>query len=299
MVRYLNAEQLTLGRNDDAEPELPVLWLNDPKGKNLTLFEEPDNAVATLSVAKKEDTEVPAKNVVAMVEGTDPTLKDQYVILSAHYDHIGTGSSPDPNDSIYNGARDNAIGVTALLSAAQYLGRYPPQRSVLFIALTAEEKGLLGSAWYAAHPLVPLNQTVFNLNTDGAGYDDTTKVTAVGLERTTAQAAITSATKSFGLEAIVDPVPEQNLYDRSDNVSFAQQGIPAVNFAPGMTSFGPAIMKNYHQVSDEVATLNFTYVEKYCEAYTLAATQIANLPDAPFWKEGDKYEPAGKKLYGE
>ena len=299
LVRYLNAEQLALGSNDDAEPQLPVLWLNDPKGKCLTLFEEADDAVATLNVAKKEDTVVPAKNVVAMVEGTDAQRKDKYVILSAHYDHIGTGSSPNPNDSIYNGARDNAIGVTALLSAAQYLGEHPPQHSVLFIALTAEEKGLLGSTWYAEHPLVPLDQTVFNLNTDGAGYDDTTKVTAIGLERTTAEATITSAADAFGLQAIVDPVPEQNLYDRSDNVSFAQKGIPAVNFAPGITSFGPAIMQHYHQVSDEVATLNINYVEKYCEAYTLAAAQIANMPDAPFWKEGDKYEPAGKKLYGE
>lgn len=300
LVRYLNAEQLTLGSNDDAaELELPLLWLNDPKGKNLTLFQDTDEQEATLTVAKKEDTVVPARNVVAMVEGTDARLKDEYIILSAHYDHIGTGSSPDPNDSIYNGARDNAIGTTALLSAAQYLGQHPPQRSVLFIALTAEEKGLLGSSWYAEHPLVPLHQTVFNLNTDGAGYDDTTKVTAIGLERTTAEAAIISASDAFGLEAIVDPVPEQNLYDRSDNVSFAQKGVPAVNLAPGMTSFGPAIMKNYHQVSDEVETLNINYVEKYCEAYTLAAQQIANLPDTPFWKEGDKYEPAGKQLYGE
>ena len=299
LVRYLNTEQLTLGSNSDtAEAKLPVLWLNDPKGKNLKTFESGKEQVATLTVAKKENTEIPAKNVVAMVEGTDAQLKNEYIVLSAHYDHIGTGSSPNPNDSIYNGARDNAIGTTALLSAAQYLGQHPPKRSVLFIALTAEEKGLLGSAWYAEHPLIPLEQTVFNLNTDGAGYDDTTKVTAIGLERTTAEAAITSASEAYGLEATLDPAPEQNLYDRSDNVSFAQKGIPAVNFAPGMTSFSPAIMKNYHQVSDEVATLNFSYVEKYCEAYTLAAAQIANLPDKPFWKEGDKYEQAGKQLYG-
>ena len=300
LVQYLNTERLSLGSNDEeAEASLPVLWLNDPQGERLTLFQEPSDQQATLTVAKKESVDIPAKNVVAMVEGTDAQLKDQYIVLSAHYDHIGTGSSPNPNDSIYNGARDNAIGTTALLSAAEYFGQHPPKRSILFIALTAEEKGLLGSAWYAEHPLVPLDQTVFNLNTDGAGYDDTTKVTAIGLERTTAEKTIISASEAFGLEAVMDPVPEQNLYDRSDNVSFAQKGIPAVNFAPGMTSFGPAIMKNYHQVSDEAATLNFAYVEKYCEAYTLAAEQIANLPDAPSWKEGDKYEEAGKKLYGE
>ena len=298
LVQYLNTEQLTLGTPDDStEQEVPLLWLNDPKGERLALFEEADQS-ATLTISPKESTDVLVKNVVAMVEGTDATLNDEYIVLSAHYDHIGTGQSPNPNDSIYNGARDNGIGVTALLSAAQYFGEHPPKRSVLFVALTAEEKGLLGSAWYAAYPLVPLEQTVFNFNTDGAGYDDTTKVTAIGLERTTAEAAITTASQAFGLEAVVDPVPEQNLYDRSDNVSFAKVGIPSVNFAPGMTSFGPEIMKNYHQVSDEVATLNFRYVEKYCEAYTLAAEQIASMSDQPFWKKGDKYESAGKALYG-
>ena len=297
LVKYLNAERLTLG-NDSTEEKLPVLWLNDPKSERLTLFQENESPEATLTIVGNASTEVPVKNVVGMVAGTDPKLKDQYLVLSAHYDHIGVGSSPDPNDSIFNGARDNAMGTTALLSAAEYFGQHPPQRSVLFIALTAEEKGLLGSAWYAAHPLIPLDQTVFNLNTDGAGYNDTTKVTAIGLERTTAEEAIISASQAVGLEAIMDPVPEQNLYDRSDNVSFAQKGIPAVNFAPGTTAFDQEIMKNYHQASDEAETLNFQYVEKYCEAYTLAAEKIANLPEAPFWKEGDKYEAAGEELYG-
>lgn len=297
LVKYLNAERLTLG-NDSTEEKLPVLWLNDPKSERLTLFQENKSPEATLTIVGNASTEVPVKNVVGMVAGTDPKLKDQYLVLTAHYDHIGVGSSPDPNDSIFNGARDNAMGTTALLSAAEYFGQHPPQRSVLFIALTAEEKGLLGSAWYAAHPLIPLDQTVFNLNTDGAGYNDTTKVTAIGLERTTAEEAIISASQAVGLEAIMDPVPEQNLYDRSDNVSFAQKGIPAVNLAPGTTAFDQEIMKNYHQASDEAETLNFQYVEKYCEAYTLAAEKIANLPEAPFWKEGDKYEAAGEELYG-
>ena len=298
LVKYLNAERLTLG-NDSTEEKLPVLWLNDPKSERLTLFQENESPEATLTIIRNASTEMAVKNVVGMVEGTDPKLKDQYLVLSAHYDHIGVGSSPDPNDSIFNGARDNAMGTTALLSAAEYFGEHPPKRSVLFIALTAEEKGLLGSAWYAAHPLIPLDQMVFNLNTDGAGYNDTTKVTAIGLERTTAEEAIASASEAVGLEAIMDPVPEQNLYDRSDNVSFAQKGIPAVNFAPGTTAFDQEIMKNYHQASDEAETLNFNYVEKYCEAYTLAAEKIANMRDRPFWKKGDKYEAAGKELYGE
>ncbi len=299
LVQYLNTERLTVDADRDTTAQkLPVLWLNDPQGERLTLFEKSKSPSAALSVAKKEETEMAVKNVVAMVEGTDPQLKNEYVVLSAHYDHIGVAVSPDPQDSIFNGARDNALGTTALLSAAQHLSAHRPKRSLLFVALTAEEKGLLGSAWYVAHPLVPLKQTVFNLNTDGAGYNDTTKVTVIGLERTTAEQSITDASQAFGLEAIQDPVPEQNLYDRSDNVSFAQKGIPAVNIAPGTTAFDAEIMKNYHQVSDEAETLNFSYVEKYCEAFTLAAERIANLPEKPYWKEGDKYEAAGAELYG-
>lgn len=300
LMQYFNTERLTLGEDQDTVAQKPpLLWLNDPQGQRLTLFQEGGGAeLATLSVAKKEEAAVPVKNVVALVQGTDPQLKNEYVVLSAHYDHIGVGASPNPRDSIFNGARDNALGTTALLSAAEYLGSHPPKRSVLFVALTAEEKGLLGSAWYVAHPLVPLRQTVFNLNTDGAGYNDTTKVTAIGLERTTAEQSITEASEAFGLEAIQDPVPEQNLYDRSDNVSFAQKGIPAVNFAPGFTAFDAEIMKNYHQVSDEVETMSSSYAEKYCEAFTLAAERIANLPEKPYWKAGDKYEAAGEELYG-
>ena len=300
LTHYFNTERLTLGADEDSASHKPsLLWLNDPQGNRLSLFQKDEAPEATLSITKKEEVMVPAKNVVAMVEGTDSQLKDEYVVLSAHYDHIGVAASPDPRDSIFNGARDNALGTTALLSAAEYLAVHPPRRSVLFVALTAEEKGLLGSAWYVAHPLVPLRQTVFNLNTDGAGYNDTTKVTAIGLERTTAEQSIMEASQAFGLEAIQDPVPEQNLYDRSDNVSFAQKGVPAVNFAPGTTAFDAEIMKNYHQVSDEAETLNFNYAEKYCEAFTLAAARIANLSEKPFWKEGDKYKAAGEALYEE
>ncbi len=300
LVQYLNTERLTVDADEDTTTQaLPVLWLNDPQGKRLVAFEVDEAPQATLSVAKKREAVVAVKNVVGRIEGTDPQLKNEYVVLTAHYDHIGVAASPNPQDSIFNGARDNALGTTALLSAAQHLGEHPPKRSVLFVALTAEEKGLLGSAWYVAHPLVPLAQTVFNLNTDGAGYNDTTKVTAIGLERTTAEQSITEASQAFGLKAIQDPVPEQNLYDRSDNVSFAQKGIPAVNFAPGTTAFDAEIMKNYHQVSDEVETLNFSYAEKYAEAFTFSAEQIANLPEKPFWKAGDKYEAAGKALYEE
>ncbi len=298
LVRYLNTEQMKVG-NATSDEELPVVWLNDGQSTLKSLFEENSGEMASLSIGSKVRQPVDTKNVVGILEGTDPDLKDEHVVLSAHYDHVGINpQATGSEDSIYNGARDNALGTTALLSAAKYLSENPPRRSVLFLAFTAEEKGLLGSQYYVQNPLVPMEWVVFNLNTDGAGYNDTTKVTVIGLERTSAEEAIYLASLSASLDAIMDPVPEQNLYDRSDNVNFAKLGVPAVTFAPGATDFGPEIMKYYHQVTDEAESLSFNYVEKYCEAFTKAAENIANSESAPVWKEGDKYEEAGKQLYG-
>nr|WKN39394.1 M28 family peptidase [Tunicatimonas sp. TK19036] len=299
IVRYLGGDKMSMDASSE-EDELPILWLNDGQSELRPLFEENSGEMATLSVAPKTRKPIDTKNVVAILEGTDDDLKDEYVVLSAHYDHVGVNpQATGAQDSIYNGARDNAMGTTALLSAAKYFSEHPPKRSLLFLAFTAEEKGLLGSEWYAEHPLLPMEQLVFNLNTDGAGYNDTTKVTVIGLERTSAEEALASASESAGLEAIMDPVPEQNLYDRSDNVNFAQQGVPSVTFAPGTTAFDAELMKYYHQVVDEPESLNFSYVEKYCEAFVQAAENIADMRQAPTWQEGDKYEEAGKQLYGQ
>ncbi|WPP48306.1 M28 family peptidase [Catalinimonas niigatensis] len=297
LVRYLNSEQLTLGSEDTAARAVPYLLLNDPENTHVQALET-SNSEIEISISGKEDKPILSRNVIGVIEGTDANLKDEYLLISAHYDHVGMEEGTNLPDSIYNGARDNAVGVTALISAAQYFGQHPPKRSVLFLAVTAEEKGLLGSQWYAEHPLIPTNQVIFNLNTDGAGYNDTTVVTVIGLGRTSADEAFQQATQAVGLEAIADPVPEQNLFDRSDNVNFARQGVPAVTFAPGLTAFDAEIMKYYHQLADEAGSLNFDYVEKLTEAFVIAADKIANAEQKPFWKEGDKYESAGKELYG-
>jgi Zn-dependent M28 family amino/carboxypeptidase len=169
----------------------------------------------------------------------------------------------------------------------------------LLLACTGEEVGLLGSRYYAEHPLVPLNKTVFNLNIDGAGYNDTSIVTVIGLERTTAERDILDACKPFGLTAIQDPAPEQNLFDRSDNVSFARKGIPAPTFSPGFRAFDDAINKFYHQAADQAdEQFDFAYFHRFVKAFIHAARRIADNPSSPQWKSGDKYESIGKKLYG-
>jgi Zn-dependent M28 family amino/carboxypeptidase len=240
---------------------------------------------------------VKAKNVVAIIEGTDDKLKQEWITISAHYDHVGVKKSNNNPDSIYNGARDNAVGTVALLQAAKFFEHNPPKRSVVLLAVTGEEKGLLGSEWYAEHPLIPLNKTVFNFNCDGAGYNDTTIATVIDLNRTNVDALLTKACQAYGLALKGDPAPEQNLYERSDNVNFAVKGIPSVNISPGVKAFDPELFKYYHQPADEVGSLNMHYLEKFFRAFVYASYLLASDPIRPSWKQGDKFEEAGKRLY--
>lgn len=252
---------------------------------------------ATIQVEGSTSTALPAKNVVGMVEGTDPQLKNEFVIYSAHYDHIGIGKPNAEGDSIYNGARDNAVGVVTVMSAAESIAKNPTKRSALFILFAAEEKGLLGSRYYTSNPLIPMEQMVYCFNSDNGGYNDTSIATIVGLERTTAAAHIKKACEEFGIKAIDDPAGEQGLFDRSDNVNFAAKGVPAPTFSLGFTAFDAEIGKYYHQTADNPETLDYDYLYKFFGAYVLAARLIANDPNTPFWIEGDKYYEAGKALY--
>ncbi|WP_299443045.1 M28 family peptidase [uncultured Aquimarina sp.] len=276
--------------------DFTYLWINDQKEEISKFFDTKNEINATVTIEGIKEGTVISQNVVGMVEGTDPKLKDEYIIYSAHYDHVGIGA-PVNNDSIYNGARDNAVGTVTVLSAAENIAKYPTKRSALFILFTGEEKGLLGSKWYVNHPMIPLNQMVYCFNSDNGGYNDTSIATIVGLERTTAAEDIKKATTPFGLKAIDDPAPEQGLFDRSDNVHFAAKGIPAPTFSMGFTAFDEEITKYYHQVTDNPDTLDYDYLLKFFQSYVLACRNIANNPKTPFWVEGDKYYNAGKNLY--
>lgn len=289
---FLNRSQLGLDQGQAST--LPYLWIEDVKNQvNGTKVSE-----AQLAIEGKETRKIDGKNVVAWIEGSDPALKKEYVLLSAHYDHVGVGSPDAEGDSIYNGARDNAVGTVAVLNAARYLVKNPPKRSILIALWTAEEKGLLGSAYFANNPLVPLNQIVYNLNIDNAGYNDTSLITVIGLGRTNADFLISEAAAEFGLTAKADPSPEQGLYDRSDNVNFARKGIPAPTFSLGFTAFDDQINQYYHKAGDEVESFDLGYAQGYWKAYILATQKIANWSETPRWITGDKYEQASKQLYG-
>lgn len=235
-----------------------------------------------------------AANVVGIIEGADPELKDEFVLLSAHYDHVGIGKQGGapytPQDSIFNGARDNGMGTVALLAAARELAARPAQRSIIVLACTGEEMGMLGSAWYVDHPLIPLEKTVFNFNNDGAGYNSVEHVNVIGWGRTNTNAEIEKAAEKIGLKVLDDPAPEQNLYERSDNISFASKGIPAINFSPGITEMNQDVFKYYHQAADNPDTIDYDYLYRFSQVYAEAARMIADKADKPAWTPGDKFE---------
>ncbi len=302
-VNYFGKESIRLAENSSNTNALSI-----PYG----FFKEPaPNPIIELQKGKKMKVEftcdasvskmLPSQNVIGVIEGTDPVLKNEYILLTAHYDHVGVGKQGGgaytAEDSIFNGSRDNAFGTIGVLAAAKALAQQPPKRSVIFIAFTGEEIGLLGSRYYADNPLLPLNKVVFNLNCDAAGYNNTSVVSIFGFGRTGTDEQIRQGLKPFGLEVFPNPAPEQNLFDRSDNVSFAIKGIPALTFSPGFTAFDQEILRYYHQVTDNPDTIDFNYLHKYCQAYAHTARLIGNMEKRPFWVSGDKYEKAGKALY--
>jgi hypothetical protein len=289
---FLNRTQMSVDQG--AASDLPYIWIEDVKNQ---MVGDKVKSVK-VDVSGKSNTPVEGKNVIAVIEGTDPKLKDEYILLSAHYDHVGVGKPDAEGDSIYNGARDNAVGTVAVINAAKHFAKNPPKRSILLALWTAEEKGLLGSNYFANNPMIPLNQIVYNLNIDNAGYNDTSIITIIGLGRTDADFMIEEAAAEFGITAKSDPSPEQGLYDRSDNVSFARKGIPAPNFSLGFTAFDDEINKYYHKAADEVDSFDLDYAQLYWKSYILSAEKVANWDKKPTWVAGDKYEEVGKALYG-
>lgn len=301
LVNFLSTDRLTLMPDDEpVASSLPHLWMNGATDNLITHINEHLGETGSFHITGPESSQVFSRNVVGVIRGTDPELKDEFLLLGAHYDHTGVRPDhPEPitSEFIYNGARDNAVGTAGILAAARYLAKHPPKRSVIFAAWTAEEQGLLGSQYFAENPMIPLNQIIYKLNIDGAGYNDTTKVTVIGLGRTEADDDLKAAAEAFGLTAIPDPVPEQNLFNRSDNVHFARHGIPAPTYSLGITAFDDEINYYYHQPTDEPHSLDYGYITQYIRSFVLASLKIANAETAPFWLPGDVYESAGRELY--
>lgn len=298
LQRMASQERLSAEVKSTREANFPHIWLSAEDTATVQALKEMKGSIR-LDMDGVGRSPKPSANVLGWVEGTDPILKDEYIVYSAHYDHVGIGRADATGDTIYNGARDNAVGTTAVMMLAEYIAAHPTKRSALFVLFTAEEKGLLGSEWFVDHSPVALDKIKYNFNIDNGGYNDTSIISVIGLTRTDAEKDIQEACNAYGLTAIEDPAKEQGLFDRSDNVNFARKGIPAPTFSLGFRAFDAEIFKYYHQAGDEVGTLDLDYIQKYIRSYILSAVRIADTPKAAFWRQGDKYYDAGVKLYGD
>ena len=232
-------------------------------------------------------------NVVAMIPGSDPALKDQYVLISAHLDHVGVGE-PINGDSIYNGAMDNAAGVATLIEAARRIKAGPaPKRSILLLACTAEEEGELGSEYYAAHPTVPLKSIVADINLDMYLPLFPLKILrAYGLNESDLAQYVETAAKEDGVRVQDDPHPEENIFIRSDQYSFIKKGIPSIflsfGYDPGTpeeTIWENWFKKRYHGPADDTnQPVDKQAAAKFNALMARLALQIADAPERPQWK---------------
>jgi Zn-dependent M28 family amino/carboxypeptidase len=252
---------------------------------------------------------VETRNVIGRIEGSDAKLKEEAVVFSAHWDHLGVGE-PVNGDRIYNGALDNASGCGMLLEIARAWAALPqkPRRSGIFMSVAAEEAGLRGSYYYGQHPVVPAGKTAVGLNFDMfLPYGRARDVTVNGAERTTLYPIVQEAARRKGLTIAADPEPEAGHYYRSDHFSFARVGIPSFSIDHGEDLVGkPAgtghklyeefVDKNYHQPSDEYhEDWDFSGMEQYAQFGLLIGVNVANSPKLPTWHAGDEFLPARQK----
>lgn len=250
--------------------------------------------------------EIRTRNVAAKIEGSDPQLKNEAVIFSAHWDHLGIGT-PVNGDSIYNGAADNATGCAMIMEIARAWAMLPekPRRSALFLAVTAEEAGLRGSQYYGEHPIVPAGKTAADINFDMfMPFGRSTDVVLTGADRTTLFPIVEEAARRFDLVIEPDPRPEAGSYYRSDHFSFARFGIPAFSIEGGSNLIGkpPGAGKKlfddfeehrYHQPSDEYhEDWDFSGMEEFARFGFLIGVNVANSSKLPTWRAGDEFLPA-------
>ena len=253
----------------------------------------------TLSVAIKTVMRpMPSSNVIGIIPGADPKVKDEVVILSAHLDHIGVGKPDKLGDTVNNGAEDNAIGIASLIEEAKRFtaSGKPPRRTVMFLAVTAEEKGLIGSDYFANNPTVPLKSIVADVNLDMPlityKFED---MVVFGAPRSTLGPIVQKAVESVGVGLAPDPMPDEGLFVRSDHFRFVQKGIPSVFLWPGYKGGGKAawedFMKNhYHQPSDEIGLpLDWEQGVRFVTVNYTIAREIADNDERPRWNKGDYF----------
>ena len=247
---------------------------------------------------------VESQNVIGRLSGSDPKLKDEYVIYCAHWDHFGIG--PEVNgDKIYRGAKDNASGTAALIEVARAAKQLavPPRRSLLFLSVTAEEQGLLGSRYYAEHPLYPLARTAAVINMDAINVLGRTRdIVMVGRGSSTLDELVEGVAREQGRTVKPDPEPEKGFFYHSDHFSFAKQGAPAFDPKAGIDYVGKPegwglqmsqkyTLEDYHKPSDKIKDYwDLSGTAEDCQLYFLVGYRVANDPRMPEWKPGAEFK---------
>jgi hypothetical protein len=278
--------------------EIPVFYVRPAAGA--AILERGGLDVAALAAGPSEPRVVPgveahfsadavvvedatAPNVVAMLRGSDPELADTYVIFSAHMDHVGVGTANAAGDSIYNGADDDASGTAALVEMAEAFSTLEeaPRRSLVFLNVSGEEKGLLGSRWFTEHPTIPVESIVANVNMDMIARNSPDSIVAIGQAYSSLGPLVLRVAAEhpdLGLTVSDDLWPEERFFFRSDHFNFARLEIPALFFFAG-------VHEDYHQPSDELAKLDLDKAARVARLAFWTAYAIADSPTAPSWTE--------------
>jgi len=292
-VNPAHAEKLFAGSGHTLREILDA----DAAQKPLPRFAIPARIKATVAVARSE---VTSQNVAAILPGSDPKLMGEYVVLSAHLDHIGVGK-PINGDSIYNGAMDNASGVAGLLDVAEILKETGarPKRSVLFLAVTGEEKGMQGSRFFANAPTVDPKAIVADINTDMFWPLYPLKSLIVfGLDETDLKGDVAAVAKAAGLAVLPDPEPKRNVFIRSDQYSFVRQGVPSLMLMVGYQRGSPEeatlmtwLKDRYHAPSDDLdQPVDKAAAGAFDALVAKLVTHVADRADRPRWSDSSFFK---------
>lgn len=266
----------------------------------------------SLSAAADSETKtLESRNVIGLLPGSDPKLKNEYIVLSAHLDHLGITppvKGDKSGDTINNGALDNAAGVATMLEAARLLKARPPRRSIIFLANTAEEKGLIGSEYFARNAPLPMCRAapcsviVGNVNLDMPILTyDFNDVVAFGADRSTIGPAVSRAAARMKVKLSPDPMPDEGVFTRSDHYRFVEQGIPAVFLMTGFANggekaFGHFMKTNYHKPSDDLSQpINYAAGAKFARLNAEIARELGDAQAAPAWNKGDFFAARFKR----
>jgi len=248
-----------------------------------------------------------AYNVAGTVRGSDPDLAEEFIVFTAHHDHLGMNPALEGEDKVFNGALDNALGVASIMAIAEAMVAAEPRRSAMFVSVTAEEGGILGSGAFVEDPPVPLRQIVGNINVDSPQpFGVTRDVAAIGLVMNTLGRIFGEVAEENGLTATGDPNPAAGSFYRSDQVSFAKAGVPALYLQAGTDyveplDFDPAEFQaqHYHQVTDEIQPeWDLRGIVRDMSLLLEVALRAANADEAPRWVPGHEFEEEGRRLYG-